>query len=183
MNVNSNLKRIALFVAVTFVNIELARFAALSISNVPGVVTFYFAVAFMVPFALWFGALGGVAAYVGCVIGSGIPAGLPWQVNLYWSLADLWQVLIPLLAFKILKADIGLRSKRDFGVFLLFGVVLNNLAGAAWGSVMFVLSGQFAYADFSGLFSNWFLGNMLVTVLIAPLLLRYITPALKKQFS
>ncbi len=177
----SSPKRLSIFFAITIINMVLARYAALSISNIPGVVTFYFAVAFMIPFALWFGPLGAAAAYVGCFFGSGIPAGLPWEANLYWSLADLWQVLIPLLAFMFLKADIGLKSKRDFGVFLVFGVVLNNLVGALWGSGMFVLSGQFVYGDFWGLFTNWFLGNMLVTVLIAPLLLRFITPVFKKR--
>ena len=75
----------------------------------------------MIAFTLWFGVWGAVAAYVGCVIGAGIPAGLPLSVNLYWSLADLWQVLIPLIAFALLKADVGLRTKRDFAVFLTFG--------------------------------------------------------------
>jgi hypothetical protein len=174
-------KRIAIFLAISIINMALARYAALSISNIPGVVTFYFAVVFMIPFALWFGTLGVAAAYVGCFVGSGIPAGLTWQVNLFWSLGDLWQVLIPLLAFMLLKANIALKSKRDFGVFLVFGVVLNNLVGALWGSGLFVLSGQFVYEDFWGLFTNWLLGNMLVTVLITPLLLRFVTPVVYKK--
>ncbi len=105
---------------------------------------------------------------------------MPWSVNLYWSLADLWQVLIPLAAFKSLKADVALRSKRDFGVFLLFSVVLNNLAGASWGATMFLMSGQFPPADFTSVFSNWFLGNIVVTLLITLLLLRFVTPAVRK---
>lgn len=180
MKETSKKARVAIFILIALVNILLARFAALTISNVPSIVTFYFVVAFMIPFALWFGAWGAAAAYVGCFIGSGIPAGLPWSVNLYWSLADLWQVLIPLVAFKSLKADVALRSKRDFGVFLLFGVFLNNLAGVSWGATMFVVSGQFLTADFSSVFSSWFLGNMVVTLLITPLLLRFVTPAVKK---
>jgi hypothetical protein len=175
-------KRASIFLAVTIINMLLARYAALTFSSIPGVVTFYFAVAFMIPFTLWFGMLGAAATYLGCFVGSGIPAGLPWQVNLYWSLCDLWQVLIPFLAFKFLKADIALKSKRDFAVFLLFGVVLNNFAGALWGSGIFILSGQFVYADFWGLFTNWFLGNMLVTLLITPLLLRFVTPLVFKKW-
>ncbi len=173
--------RITILILVTIANILLARYAALSISNVPGVVTFYFAVAFMIAFTFWFGAWGTIAAYVGCLVGSGIPAGLPLQVNLYWSLADLWQVLIPLVAFWLLKADVGLRSKKDFTVFAFFGLFLNNLAGALWGSGVFVLSGKFLAADFAALFSNWFLGNLIVTVLITPLMLRFVTPFLKKK--
>jgi len=173
--------KIVIFALITLANILLARYAALSLSNVEGVVTFYFAVAFMIAFALWFGVWGAVAAYIGCLIGSGIPAGLPLQVNLYWSLADLWQVLVPLVAFWLLKADVGLRCKRDFAVFAVFGLFLNNLAGALWGSGMLVLGGNFSSADFASLFSNWFLGNLVVTVLITPLLLRFVTPFLKKK--
>ena len=159
----------------------LAQFAALTFSPAPGVITFYFAVAFMIAFTLWFGVWGAVAAYAGCVIGAGIPAGLPLSVNLRRSLADLWQVLIPLIAFARLRADVGLRTKRDFAIFLIFGWLLNNLAGAIWGAGTFVLSGQFPMSDFDGLFANWFLTNLIVTIIITPLLLRFVTPIIKKK--
>ncbi|MCW3994645.1 MAG: MASE1 domain-containing protein [Candidatus Bathyarchaeota archaeon] len=175
-----NARKITVFVIVTVANVFLARYAALSLSNVPGVVTFYFAVAFMIVFALWFGVWGALAAYIGCVIGAGIPAGLPLTVNLYWSLADLWQVVIPMGAFALLRANVGIRSKRDFAVFVLFGLILNNLAGALWGSAVFVWSGHFSETEFFSLFLNWFLGNMAVTLPITPLILRLLTPTIKK---
>ncbi len=109
-----------------------------------------------------------------------IPAGLPLQVNLYWSLADVWQVLIPLVAFRMLKANAGLETKKDFAVFFVFAWLLNNLAGAVWGTTMFVVNGQFA-SEFSSVFLNWFIGNLVVTALITPLLLRFGTPFLKKK--
>lgn len=177
----SKITRIAIFVLITIASILLARFAALTFSPAPGVITFYFAVAFMIAFTLWFGIWGAVAAYIGCVIGAGIPAGLPISVNLYWSLADLWQVLIPMVAFALLKADAALRTKKDFVVFLIFGWLLNNIAGAIWGASTFVLSGQFHISDFSGLFANWFLTNLIVTIIITPLLLRFLTRIIKKK--
>ena len=134
----SKITRITIFVLITIASILLAQFAALTFSPEPGVITFYFAVAFMIAFTLWFGVWGAIAAYIGCVIGAGIPAGLPISVNLYWSLADLWQVLIPLVAFGLLKADATLKTKRGFAVFLIFGWLLNNLAGAIWGAGTFV---------------------------------------------
>jgi hypothetical protein len=177
----SKTKRIAIFVLTTIASILLARFAALTFSPAPGVITFYFAVAFMIAFTLWFGVWGAVAAYIGCVIGAGIPAGLPLPVNLYWSLADLWQVLIPLVVFALLKADAALRTRRDYAVFLIFGWLLNNFVGAIWGAGMFVLSGQFHGSDFIDLFANWFLTNLIVTIIITPLLLRFVTPYIKKK--
>jgi len=177
----SKITRITIFVLITIASILLAQFAALTFSPEPGVITFYFAVAFMIAFTLWFGVWGAIAAYIGCVIGAGIPAGLPISVNLYWSLADLWQVLIPLVAFGLLKADATLKTKRGFAVFLIFGWLLNNLAGAIWGAGTFVLSGQFPMSDFNGLFANWFLTNLIVTIIITPLLLRFVTPIITKK--
>jgi hypothetical protein len=173
--------RIVISILVTAASILLARFAALTFSPAPGVITFYFAVAFMIAFTLWFGVWGAVAAYIGCVKGAGIPAGLPLPVNLYWSLANLWQVLIPLAAFVFLKADATLRTKRDLGVFLIFGWLLNNLVGALWGAGTFILSGQFPTLDFNGLFSNWLLTNLVVTIIITPSLLRFVTPIIKTK--
>lgn len=177
----SKITRIAIFVLITIASILLAQFAALTFSPTPGVITFYFAVAFMIAFTLWFGVWGAVAAYIGCFIGAGMPAGLTISVNLYWSLADLWQVLLPLAAFALLKADAALRTNRDLAVFLIFGWLLNNLAGAIWGAGMFVLSGHFPMSDFNSLFSNWFLTNLIVTIIITPLLLRFVTPLIKKK--
>jgi len=177
----SKTTRIIIFILITAASILLARFAALIFSSAPGVITFYFAVAFMIAFTLWFGVWGAIAAYIGCVIGAGIPAGLPLPVNLYWSLADLWQVLIPLAAFVLLKTDATLRTKRDFAIFLIFGWLLNNLVGALWGAGTFVLSGQFPTSEFKGLFSNWYLTNLIVTIIITPLLLRFITPIIKTK--
>ncbi len=135
----------------------------------------------MIAFALWFGIWGAVAAYFGCIIGAGIPASLPFSVNLYWSIADFWQVLIPLAAFSMLKADVALKTKRELAIFVIFGWLLNNLAGASWGAGMFVLSGQFSTSNFGFLFASWFFTNLVVTIIVTPLLLRFFTPVVKKK--
>jgi hypothetical protein len=80
----------------------------------PYLPSLYFAVAFTIASALWFGVWGLIAAYLGCFIGAGIMGDVPINVNLYWSLADVWQGLIPLVAFRMLNADIGLKKKRLF---------------------------------------------------------------------
>jgi hypothetical protein len=59
----SKITRIAVFFLVTSANILLAQFAALTFSTAPGIITFYFAVAFMIVFTLWFGVWGAVAVF------------------------------------------------------------------------------------------------------------------------
>jgi hypothetical protein len=173
-------EHIAIFIGLVIVNTLLAAFGEIITGVAPGVSSFYIAVAFMIAFALWFGGWGVLAASTGGVIGAGAVGGVPPVVNLSWSLADVWQVLIPLAAFRAFHADIGLRTRRDFGVFLAFGWFLNNLAGAAWGAASFALGGVVPWTGAAGVFWSWFLGNLAVTILITPLLLVLLTPRLGK---
>ncbi|MCZ7401321.1 MAG: hypothetical protein O8C61_03780 [Candidatus Methanoperedens sp.] len=172
---------IIILIIITIINVLLSRYATITWQIAPGVSGFYFAVAFMIVFALWFGLWGAIAAYIGCFIGAGMATGLPPYVNAYWSLADFWEVLIPLAAFRILGADAGLKTKRDFLIFVIFGVVLNNLAGAGWGVSMLAISGNISWNNAPDIFIGWLIPNIIVTIVITPLLLRYITPHIKKS--
>lgn len=167
-----------ILVVLTIINSFISHFAVVTWSIAPGVSGLYFAVGFMIAFALWFGIWGAIAAYIGCFIGAGMTGGMPPGVNVYWSLADLWQVLIPLIAFKSLGADVSLKTRRDFLIFLIFGLILNNLAGAGWGAITFVEGGISWRQD---IFVGWLIGNLIVTILITPLLLIYLTPYVKRS--
>ncbi|AKB77908.1 hypothetical protein MSHOH_1425 [Methanosarcina horonobensis HB-1 = JCM 15518] len=143
----------------------------------------YFAVAFMIVFALWYGIWGVLSAYLGCMIGAGVLADMPFSLNVIWSTADLWQALIPLTAFAYFKANIRLRTKRDWGIFLLFGCFLNNLIGALWGALTIVVVGMVPGTEFFVTFQNWFTGNIITTLVIVPFCLRYITPYIQQTKS
>ena len=171
---------LVILVGVTLINTVLARFGVIARPIGLGCSGLYLSVAFMIAFALWFGGWGVIAAYVGCFIGAGLLGGMPHGVNLYWSLADVWQVLIPLAAFKAFDADVGLRTRRDFLIFLIFGWLLNNVVGAGWGASMLVIGGLASWNDVSGIFTGWLIGNLIVTIAITPILLRYFTPRIRK---
>ncbi len=172
-------RNLIILVVLAIINSLLSHFAAVAWPSAPSVAALYFAVAFMIPFTLWFGAWGAIAAYAGCVIGVGLFT-MPLSVNLYWSLADLWQVLIPLIAFRRFHADIGLKTGRDFLIFLIFGWLLNNLAGAIWGSTMLSVGGISTWDFVPNTLVVWFAGNLIVTVVITTALLRYVTPYIAK---
>lgn len=172
--------RLAIFVFLVLVNSLLARFAVLAQPGAPGIAAIYFAVAFMIAFALWFGMWGAIAAYLGCFVGAGLSSGVPAGVGLYWSLADLWQTLIPLVAFKKLHADISLGQRRDVWIFFVFGCVLNNLIGAIWGASTLAVGGVSSWNGVTGVLLSWFAGNLIVTLAITPLLLRYVTPHIQQ---
>lgn len=171
---------VAILVALIIINTILARFGVIAHPIGPGSSGLYFVVAFMIAFALWFGGWGVIAAYLGCFLGAGLLGDVPLNVNLYWSAANIWQVLIPLAAFKVFNADVGLRTKRDFVIFLIFGWLLNNVIGAGYGASMLAVGGIVSWDDVPGIFTGWLIGNLIVTIVITPLLLKYITPYIKK---
>jgi hypothetical protein len=147
-----------------------------------GVSTLYFAVAFMILFTLWFGAYGAIAAYSGTLIGSGLlnPA-IPPVVAIYWSIAGLLQVLIPLVAFRTFKVDLTLENRRDWTLLLLFGVLINNIVGAAWGASTLALGNVIVASQIVSVFTLWLIGNIIVTIIIVPLALRHLTPKIQKS--
>jgi len=141
----------------------------------------FIAGAFMLIFTLWFGMYGALAAYAGSFIGAGLLSGMPVTVSLYFALANFWQVLIPLAAFRIFDVKVGMESRRDLFHLVLFGTILNNVVGAAWGSVALAIGGVTAWSDLWSIFVPWLIGNIIVTLIIVPLVLYRFTPAVEKS--
>jgi len=146
-----------------------------------GVALVYIAAAFMVVFTLWFGMYGAIAAYIGGLFGAGLFSGMPGSVAVYFSLADLWMVLIPLVAFRIFDANVGIESRRDLFHLVLFGVILNNIIGAAWGSFSLAVGGVITWGNVTAAFLPWLAGNAIITLIIAPLVLHRYTPGVSKS--
>jgi hypothetical protein len=167
------------------VNTIIARLCVIALpGGVGGVSVLYVAVAFMILFTLWFGAYGAIAAYAGTLIGAGLLSSnpsIPAEVALYWSVAGLLQVLIPLIALRTLKVDLSLENRRDWTLLLLFGVLINNIVGAAWGAYTLALGNVIPSSQIGSTFTIWLIGNIIVTVLIVPLALRHITPKIQRS--
>ena len=175
------------FVILTFVLIIVNTLLAwLSVRLVPagasGVSWISIAVAFMILFTLWFGAYGAIAAYVGTLLGSGLLATDSLrqhpEIAIVWAVAGLLQVLIPLVAVRVFEVDLTLETRRDWTIVLLFGVLINNVVGAAWGAwtLSLVVPGNMV-----SIFTAWLIGNIIVTILIVPLGLRYVTPKVQRS--
>jgi hypothetical protein len=146
-----------------------------------GVSSLYIAVAFMILFTLWFGAYGAIAAYVGTLLAGVISTASLLkhpEIAVIWAVAGLLQVLIPLVAVRMFEVDLTLENRRDWVIILLFAVLLNNLVGAAWGAYTLSLLGP---VNFGMTFSTWLVGNIIVTLLIVPLALRFLTVKVNKS--
>jgi hypothetical protein len=178
------------FVILTFIliiaDMLLAWFSVrLAPAGATGISWIFIAVAFMLLFTLWFGAYGAIAAYVGTLIGAGFFASdrfvLHPEVAIFWAIAGLISVLIPLVAFRTLKVDLLLKNRRDWVLFFLFGVLINNIVGAAWGVLTLSLGNIIKTGEISSIFSTWAIGSFIVTILIVPLALRYFTPKVRQS--
>jgi hypothetical protein len=77
----------------------------------PGVSGLYVAAAVFVPLALWFGIWGVLAGYLSCIL-MALYIGYTLEFAMVWSLADLFEGLIPLLAFRLLKVEPNYSLKK-----------------------------------------------------------------------
>ena len=167
------------------INVILSRLSIVVFpGSAPGVSVIYIAVAFMIITTLWYGAYGAIAAYIGTLVGAGIFAtnpSIPPVVAIYWSFAGLFQVLIPLAAFRSFDADLALENRRDWTILFIFGILVNNIVGAAWGAMTLALGGVIPPADIGSVLFGWLLGNIIVTLIIVPIALRRLSPRIKKS--
>ena len=172
-----------LVIGLIIINTVLCRLATALLAPIgqTGVVMFYFPVAFMLLFTFWFGAYGAISAYIGCFFGAGLLSGIPFEVSIFWAFANLWQVLIPLIAFRVFNANVGIENSRDLFHLILFGVILNNIVGAAWGSYTLAAGHIIATTDIMTVFSTWLIGNIVIILIVVPLALRYFTPKIRKS--
>ncbi len=173
--------RVALLFLLICLDALIAKFVVFSFAAGPGTSLLYIVVAVMIVTTLWFGLWGAFAAYAGCWIGAGVLSGLSPTASLLWSVADLLQVVIPLLAFRLLGADVSLRTRRDLGVLIVFGIVLNNLVGALWGTLALGSAGLVTIPTLFPLFSAWFMGNLIASAVIVPVVLWFGTPIVREH--
>jgi len=142
----------------------------------------YIAVAFMILFTLWFGAYGAIAAYAGTLVGLGLWASDTLahnpEIAVFWAIAGLLQVLIPLAAIRSFDVNLSMESPRDYTYVLLFGVLINNLIGAAWSTWWISLAET---VNMGAVFSSWLVGDVIVCALIVPLALRHLTPRVRRS--
>jgi integral membrane sensor domain MASE1 len=176
------------FVILTLVLILInTALAWISVKFVPagtgGIALVYIAVAFMILFTLWFGAYGAIAAYVGTLLAGVLSTASLLkhpEIAVIWAVAGLLQVLIPLVAIRMFEVDLSLENRRDWTIILLFAVLINNIVGAAWGVfTLSLLPGS--TMNIASAFSTWLVGNIIITILIVPLALRFCTGKINKS--
>jgi len=147
----------------------------------------FVAIGFGIPFAIWFGGWGLVIGYIGSFIGAGILAGTPVLLTIPFALVDWIQFGIPLVAYRLLAPRFGLHplgkdvyTLKGFAFFAVFAAIIPNGLGALYGISILYLGGLVPPDAFGAAVSAWWIGNMVVTIIIAPILLRVLTPVIER---
>lgn len=133
-----------IFAAATLICTILAIYAVVATpvgsdaGAVTGVSGLYLAAAVYVPLALWFGVWGCMAGYISCIsmglyLNSIGAANYSIEFLLVWSLADLFEGLVPLLIYRSLKNKPLLNLKRPktthtINAALLAVLIISSLA-------------------------------------------------------
>lgn len=158
-------------------------------SGVPVVSAVFLAIGFGIPFAIWFGGWAFVIAYLGNFIGAGLLAAppLPLPIALWFGTVDLIQLGVPMILYRTLAKRFGVNpigkdvyTTRGFIFFVLCAVLPNNIIGGLYGNFILVVTG-IAPANTFGLgWFAWSLSNIIVTLIIGSLLLRFLGPVVER---
>jgi integral membrane sensor domain MASE1 len=131
--------------------------------------------------AIWFGWWGGIAAALFPLISNSLSGSAPLPVSIAYIPANLLQAMIAGWAFRKLRADPRLKSGRDWGIWILWGALVPNAIGAAWGSTMLVAFGLITQAAQLTTFIGWFIGNSVPTIILGSLVLKFVSPLVVKS--
>lgn len=158
-------------------------------SGFPVVSAIFLAIGFGIPFAIWFGGWGFVIAYLGNFIGAGLLSNppLPPNIALWFGTTDLIQLGLPMLLYRLLARRFGVSpigkdvfTLRGFIFFILCAVLPNNIIGGLYGNFVLVQTGILPGDAFFSAWFVWSLSNVVVTLIIGSVLLKFLGPVVER---
>jgi integral membrane sensor domain MASE1 len=130
--------------------------------------------------AIWFGWWGGIAAALFPLISNSLSGSAPLPVSVMYLPGNLLQGMIAAWAFRYFKTDPSLKTQKDWIIWIVFGALLPNLVGAAWGSTVLVAFGLVTQAAQFVTFLGWFIGNSIPTIILGSIILKFVSPLVVK---
>jgi len=126
--------------------------------------------------SIWYGWWGGIASALFPMISNSLSGSAPLPVSIAYLPANILQGMVAGWAFRKFNAHPSLPTGRDWGIFTLWGAVVPNAIGAAWGTTMLVAFGLITQAAQFVSFLGWFVGNTIPTIILGGLILKYVSP-------
>jgi hypothetical protein len=156
--------------------------------QVPGIGALFIAMGFGVPFTMWFGGWGMIMGYIGTAVGAGILSGLPLPISLAFGVADiiifgslhlLYRGLAPLFGVDPIGRDVY--TLGGFPFFWIVAAVIPHVLGALYAVGLLYAVGFVPQDLLVVTFFGFWISNMVVVLVIAPLLLRLLGPVVERQ--
>jgi integral membrane sensor domain MASE1 len=147
--------------------------------TIPGVSGLFLAAGFYVPFGLWWGIWGALAGGIsGFLL---IAIGTPVPLAAFFFIGDFLEPFVPLVAFRVLKLDPGLRNTKSVVGYLIFGVIGGALASALVGPTGIIVTAGLSMDAWWPTFVPWLIGDIIVILVIGIILLRVLTPVIERM--
>lgn len=125
---------------------------------------------------IWYGMWGGIAASLFPLISNALSGSAPLPVSLAYLPGNFVQGMLGAWAFRRFLADPRMLSRRDWYIFVVYGVVVANLFGAAWGSTVLRMFGLISPASHAIVFAGWTLGNIIPSLIFGSIILKLVSP-------
>lgn len=163
----------------------------LSLTFIPtpikGLGTIFFPIIFGLPFALWFGGWVLVIAYIGNTVGAGIMLGIPLPQSMAFGVADLIQLCIPMILYRLLAGQFGVSAigkdaltLRGFIFFAVVAVLPWNILGGLYGTVMLIAFSFVPPESFWLTWGTWSISNVVLLLVAGPIILSQIGPIVER---
>lgn len=130
--------------------------------------------------SIWYGGWGGIASIVFPIISNSISGSAALPVSFAYIPGNLLQGIVAGIAFRVFDADPRLNSTKDWIIFTVFGILLSNAIGAAWGTGVLLSFGLTTKDAFFTMFMGWFLGNSVASWILGVIMLKFISPIVMK---
>ena len=128
--------------------------------------------------SIWFGAWGVIAGAVFPVISNTISGSAPLPVSIAYLPGNAVQAGLGALAFKRLNAHPALKTRRDWIIWIVFGVLIANFFGSLWGSGVLLFFDMITIEAWPIVWVGWWVGNSIPSLIFGSILLKFVSPVI-----
>ncbi|ODR80595.1 hypothetical protein BG842_04015 [Haladaptatus sp. W1] len=128
--------------------------------------------------AVWFGGWGIIAGTIFPVISNTISGSAPLPVSLAYLPGNAVQAGLAAWAMKRFNAHPALKTRRDWAIFIVFGVIAANFVGSLWGSGILLAFGLITSQAWPVVWVGWWIGNTIPGIIFGGILLKFVSPVI-----
>lgn len=152
-----------------------------------GVSALFIGMGFLIPFVLWFSGWGIVIGVIGAIVGAGILAGMPIAQSVPFGLVEAVVQIPMLVVYRFVGPRMGVSpigkdvfTVKGFLFFLVWPVIIVQLWSAVSGNLTLYAMGFIPTDALPISITGWWIGNMLVVVVIGTILCGVLTPVVER---